>query len=356
MAKSANGNCYLCGAELGKTAMKNYLLRNHGGETGQECRLFRIEGAYDKNYWLYLDIPVGKTLNALDKLLRRIWLECCGHMSQFQGAGKSTKVGNLRAEDQFLHLYDMGSTTETLVTVMGITWRPPQKEAVRLLAWNVPPQFSCGRCGAPAGYVDTECLWDSENPFFCEKCTGKYADEDMLLPVVNSPRMGVCGYAGELDIFTFVPPEGVPAPVSRASARKKSRKEPRKQPEGKVVGLYPEELYELAFAFRDTKLWNRLYEDELFAIPLPNGETGYCSVMGRAGEHFALAVYPGKQGLRSFQRIQEAEDAIGWFGLMDPLKMQEHMLSLRCVQCSLENKDMLPDAIPSDYPRPILRG
>lgn len=341
MAKSTKGNCYLCGAELGKTAMKNHLLKEHGGETGQECRLFKLEGAYDKNYWLYVDIPVDKKLNTLDRFLRKIWLECCGHMSEFQGAGKSTKVGNLPIGGQFLHLYDFGSTTETLITVMGTTWRPPQKEAVRLLARNMPPQFACGKCGAPAGYVDTERLWHDEDPFYCERCAGKYADEEMLLPVTNSPRMGVCGYAGELDTFAFVQPKCAPVSAPRTSARKEPRKETPKQPECSVTGLYPEELYELAFAFRSAKPWNRLFEDELFAIPLPNGETGYCSVMGMAGEHFALAVYPGERGLRSFRAMQEAESALARFELPDPLKMQEHMLSQLCIQCSLENKDML---------------
>lgn len=341
MARSTKGNCYLCGAELGKTAMKNHLLKNHGSETGQECRLFKIEGAYDKNYWLYVDIPVDKTLNALDKFLRKIWLECCGHLSEFQGAGKSTKVGNLREGSQFLHLYDFGSTTETLITIIGTTWRPPQREAVRLLARNIPPQFPCIKCGTPALYVDTERFWNGEDPFYCEKCAGKYADEEMLLPVTNSPRMGVCGYAGELDTFAFAQPSGKPASASRTSARKEPRKELRKQPERNVTGPYPEELYELAFAFRSAKPWDRLYEDELFAVPLPSGETGYCSVMGRAGEHLALAVYPGEQGLRSFQRMQEAESAIERFELPNPLKMQEHMFSQLCIQCSLENKDML---------------
>ena len=341
MARSAKGNCYLCGAELGKTAMKNHLLKDHGGENGQECRLFKIEGAYDKDYWLYVDIPVDKTLNALDKFLRKIWLECCGHLSEFQGAGKSSKVGNLREGSQFLHLYDFGSTTETLITVMGTTWRPPQREAVRLLARNIPPQFPCIKCGAPALYVDTERFWNDEVPFYCEKCAGKYADEEMLLPVTNSPRMGVCGYTGELDTFAFVQPKCAQVSAARTSARKVPKKEPRKQPEASVTGLYPEELYELAFAFRSAKPWDRLYEDELFAVPLPSGETGYCSVMGRAGEHLALAVYPGEQGLRSFQRMQEAESAIDRFELPNPLKMQEHMFSQLCIQCSLENKDML---------------
>ncbi len=28
---------------------------------------------------------------------------------------------------------------------------------------------------------------------------------DSALPIVNSPRMGVCGYCGEDDVYTFDP-------------------------------------------------------------------------------------------------------------------------------------------------------
>ena len=81
---------------------------------------------------------------------------------------------------------------------MGRAKRPPQRKAVRLLARNVPPKFPCADCGAEAAYIN----YDSENPFYCEKCAGK-RDEDMLLPVTNFPRMGVCGYCGVQDTFAF---------------------------------------------------------------------------------------------------------------------------------------------------------
>ncbi len=333
------GICYICGAELGKTAMKNHLLKVHGGDEGQECRLLKIEGAYDKDYWLYVDMAADKTLGTLDAFLRKIWLECCGHLSEFQGAGKSSRIGRFSEGAQFLHRYDMGSTTETLVTVIGTTWRPPQREAVRLLARNVPPQFTCAGCGAPADYFCAECQWDSDNPFYCESCARGHEHEEMLLPVTNSPRMGVCGYTGALDTFAFTRP--LEAPASRPAAHEKPRERPRKRPQEEAVELYPDELYDLAFAFRDAKLWDKLYEDELFAIPLPNGETGYCSVMGMAGEHLALAVYPGEQGLWSFRRIQEAAGAIERFEPLNELKMQEYLLSQLCLQCSFENKSML---------------
>lgn len=66
------GNCYLCGTELGKTAMKNHILKEHNGlGDGQECSLLKIEGAFDKGYWLYVDIPVNRTLSVLDTFLRK---------------------------------------------------------------------------------------------------------------------------------------------------------------------------------------------------------------------------------------------------------------------------------------------
>ena len=41
-----------------------------------------------------------------------------------------------------------------------------------------------------------------------------------------------------------------------------------------------EKMYELAFQYKSTKLWQQLYDDELFAVQLDDGEIGYCSIMG----------------------------------------------------------------------------
>lgn len=212
VASGSKGNCYICGAELGKTAMKNHILKAHGGEdSGQECNLLKIEGAYDKDYWLFIDLPVDSSLSDVDKFLRKIWLECCGHLSEFSGPGhrkigKSRKLNTFSAGNQLLHEYDFGTPTETLITVVGAIKRKPQGENVRLLARNVPPQFKCAKCGSPAEYICTQCVYDSDNPFYCSACGEKHEHDEMLLPVTNSPRMGECGYDGELDTFTFVPP------------------------------------------------------------------------------------------------------------------------------------------------------
>ena len=202
------GNCYLCGKEFGKTAMKNHILKEHSEGSGQECRLLKIEGAYDKNYWLYVDIPITSNLSTLDGFLRKIWLECCGHLSEFnmnyQKIGMKNKIENFDTGDVLLHEYDFGSTTETLITVMGTVYRKQQK-GVRLLARNVPITFACCECGVPAKFIYLGHS-DNEDPFYCEKCAEKNEEiYEVALPITNSPRMGVCGYSGELDTFTFIP-------------------------------------------------------------------------------------------------------------------------------------------------------
>lgn len=207
MATVSKGRCYLCGKELGKTAMKNHILKEHGEEEGgQECQLLKIEGA-NKNYWLYVDMPMTGSLTSLDSFLRKIWLECCGHLSEFSDGryhsiGKGQKIGRFQTGDRMLHQYDFGDTTETLVSVIGSTTRKSQRTAVRLLARNNAPVFPCAVCGKNAAYICSECMWESDNPFFCEACAEDHEHNEMLLPVTNSPRMGVCAYDGELDTFT----------------------------------------------------------------------------------------------------------------------------------------------------------
>lgn len=102
--------------------------------------------------------------------------------------------------------------------------------------------------------------------------------------------------------------------------------------------MYPDKLYKLAFAFRKAKLWKSLYDSELFAVALPDGEIGYCCVMGAEGEHMALALYVGSKGLDSFRIIQES-------GGVDVLRLKsyETMLSQDCLQCAFEGKDMLSE-------------
>src|SRR5262249_29862633 len=52
-----------------------------------------VEGRGMPEYWLHLEIPATATLYDLDAYLRDIWLECCGHMSEFT-------IGDIRYSEQ----------------------------------------------------------------------------------------------------------------------------------------------------------------------------------------------------------------------------------------------------------------
>lgn len=95
-----------------------------------------------------------------------------------------------------------------------------------------------------------------------------------------------------------------------------------------------DKLFELAFAYRKTKLWKKLFDTEMFAVSLPDGRIGYCSVMGYLGDHLALALYVGEKGLESFRRM-EAPETVGM------LEFQEFLYCQDCLQCALENKNEL---------------
>ena len=148
------GHCYLCGAVVAKSGFQRHLSSKHPCEETdcQKCVLLRVEGAYEKVYWLYLDMPLTSTLKTLDTFLREIWLECCGHMSAFflrsgGEVGKNTKLGTLPAGLTLHYDYDFGNTTELQITLLGTVSRPKQRKAVRLLCRNLPLVFKCGGCG-----------------------------------------------------------------------------------------------------------------------------------------------------------------------------------------------------------------
>jgi len=107
---------------------------------------------------------------------------------------KALKVGQ-----KFTYEYDFGSTTELNLRVIserdGVVQEGEEDDSVTILARNVPPVILCKVCGKPAtkvvgGYFNVE-----ENAY-CNKCARRSEDSDMMLPVVNSPRVGVCGYTG----------------------------------------------------------------------------------------------------------------------------------------------------------------
>lgn len=75
-----------------------------------------------------------------------------------------------------------------------------EEEPVRILARNEPPEFECAECGKPAAWIN---VWE-DYTLLCDECADVEYDEGFL-PVVNSPRVGVCGYTGPYDPEVFEP-------------------------------------------------------------------------------------------------------------------------------------------------------
>lgn len=111
----------------------------------------------------------------------------------------------LKVGTKFDHEYDFGSTTELTLKVLsereGVALGK-KKAPVVLLARNEAPEILCEVCGQPAVLVCTNCNWGgvaySNQGAVCKKCAKKHkCGDDMMLPIVNSPRTGVCGYGSE---------------------------------------------------------------------------------------------------------------------------------------------------------------
>jgi hypothetical protein len=92
--------------------------------------------------------------------------------------------------------YDFGTTTTLSIRVLGERPGSLTRSKLRLLARNEPLDIRCARCGKPATKICTECDCSSDGAL-CKTCAAKHeCGEGMLLPVLNTPRTGVCGYTG----------------------------------------------------------------------------------------------------------------------------------------------------------------
>lgn len=227
------GRCNLCGAAYNRAGMSKHLAAcapKHFAEKPTASvppklvYLLVISGAHRPDYWIHVAVPGAATFNDLDRFLRDLWLECCGHLSQFIVGGtyyvdEETLRDDLYSflsfrEDrpmrtrldkvlknglEFTHEYDMGTTTTLKLKVLSTFEARVRKDDIILLARNDPPEILCEECGQPARFVCTECIYMGLG-WLCEKCAKKHeCGEEMLLPVVNSPRVGMCGYTGGAD-------------------------------------------------------------------------------------------------------------------------------------------------------------
>jgi len=222
----SQGKCNLCGGTFSKRAMLKHvksckqregISEVSAGRSQRKTKTFHLvaEGRYSPDYWLHLEVPANANLAVLDNFLRRTWLECCGHMSAFTVEGTVYSIApmaefddksmNIRLDKilspglKFYHEYDFGSTTHLALKVVLEGESELKGKDIRVLARNESPPIPCNSCDKMATQVCTECLWSDENEaWLCDECAAQHqCDEEMFLPVVNSPRVGVCGYTGD---------------------------------------------------------------------------------------------------------------------------------------------------------------
>jgi len=168
----------------------------------------RVQAAGQPEYWLQLEMRGKATLEDLDSYLRAIWLECCDHLSQFSFGGwrgdeipmRSVIKNVFHQGAELTHIYDFGSSSETLIKHVGdrlgksITSHP-----ITLLMRNEVPVYECMECQQPATWLCMECrIEKGESGLLCDSHVKEHPHEDYgePTPFVNSPRMGICGYTG----------------------------------------------------------------------------------------------------------------------------------------------------------------
>lgn len=226
------GRCRFCDGTFSKAAMPWHLnkcaQRQALEETAKsrKTRLFHIavQGRYAPEYWMHLEVLANAKLKALDDFLRDIWLECCLHLSDFAIEGTryvTTYDGSplddnpfmgifelkdkdmnveiaavLQPGTRFTHEYDFGTTTELALKVLSEREGKLINRPVQIMARNEPPTITCNVCGKTANQVCTQCIYEGKG-WLCDNCAKSHkCGEEMLLPVVNSPRVGMCGYTG----------------------------------------------------------------------------------------------------------------------------------------------------------------
>ena len=191
-------------------------LGSDGAELSQTAERYFIIKVADKDglFWMFLEIAGSRKLSDLDEFLRKEWLECCGHLSSFQ-IGEAEYCSNRYANDalpmsrrlgkalgeetKFRYEYDFGCATllRLAVVATGASALSGERRKVAVLARHDNVTFHCSVCGSKAIHVCGDCgLWGGGA--HCYKCARKHkCGMESMLPAAQSPRVGVCAYAGK---------------------------------------------------------------------------------------------------------------------------------------------------------------
>lgn len=191
----STGTCQLCGGTFSKGSMATHLKRcfqkKRPAPAARPDAVIHliIEARYVPQYWMHVVAHPDAELAHLDDLLRRVWCECCDHLSSFRAKeqrpnqrsgvdifdafSKALQEGRdpldlfgdspgelemdsplrevlLPPKRELEYTYDFGDSTELKVRSHTMYGSPKVKVPVEVLARNA--------CGKPATDVCTDCM------------------------------------------------------------------------------------------------------------------------------------------------------------------------------------------------------
>ncbi|MEO8970790.1 MAG: hypothetical protein ABI406_04220 [Ktedonobacteraceae bacterium] len=117
----------------------------------------------------------------------------------------------LHAGTKFSYTYDFGSSTDLSLRIVAeregsmTNVNEDDDEVVQILSRNEDPVILCRECGKPATRI-VPGYYSAELGALCDTCKpnseeDEFFAEESFLPIVNSPRVGVCGYTGGEDMW-----------------------------------------------------------------------------------------------------------------------------------------------------------
>ena len=100
------------------------------------------------------------------------------------------------------YVYDYGSSTELTLSMIQ-TINDVDEGQLLILFRHQAPEYECSSCNKKAVAICPYCIDEGEG-ILCQTCGGQHKcvqeeGEDLLSPLINSPRVGVCGYTGSID-------------------------------------------------------------------------------------------------------------------------------------------------------------
>ncbi len=215
--QQTRGKCVFCDREMTRSGLARHLricpqrqeainAANQASGSDQPIYHLQVQDEWGGDFWLHLEMKGSATLDDLDSYLRTIWLECCGHLSQFSVGGwrgdeipMSCKIAQVfQVGVELTHIYDFGTSSETLVKAVDVRQgKPLTPHPIFLMARNEMQEVKCMKCDRTATWFCQECMYEMHvTGALCEEHAREHPHDEYIMAVVNSPRMGMCGYNG----------------------------------------------------------------------------------------------------------------------------------------------------------------